>query len=211
MIRHVWFDLSGTLAVHSDNAEAIKDRLRYETYAEVVGKPVTKALKREYENLLARHGSNSAVFRSLGKPSNFWERRASMLDKGKIYKPSEAVVATLRKLKNAVPISLFTNAGHDEIRETIDFLGIDIGWFTFIISGDDVKERKPEPHGFMEMIKRSKLPPHEILYVGDRVNVDILPAKKHGMKTCLVWGRSEEADYSFERFEDILSIFKRND
>ena len=58
-----------------------------------------------------------------------------------------------------------------------------------------------------EEIKKSHLPPEEILYVGDRVKVDVLPAKELGIKTCLVWDKSDEADYSFEKFEDILSLF----
>lgn len=56
------------------------------------------------------------------------------------------------------------------------------------------------------MIKKSALPPDEILYVGDRVDVDIKPAKQLGIKTGLVYGKSELADYSFEHFEDILAI-----
>jgi len=58
-----------------------------------------------------------------------------------------------------------------------------------------------------EEIKKSHLPPEEILYVGDRVKVDVLPAKEVGMKTGLVWDKSEKADYSFEKIEDILSLF----
>ena len=32
-------------------------------------------------------------------------------------------------------------------------------------------------------------------------------AKEVGMKTGLVWDKSEKADYSFEKIEDILSLF----
>ena len=42
---------------------------------------------------------------------------------------------------------------------------------------------------------------------GDRIDVDIKPAKLAGMRTCLLWKKSDEADYSFDNFEDILGIF----
>ena len=64
MIKHIWFDFSDTLvSVNKDS----HSRLRYETYARVVKKPVTPELINEYEKLYAENKhSNSAVFKSLG-------------------------------------------------------------------------------------------------------------------------------------------------
>lgn len=207
MIKHVWFDLEETLTIRSDEFNDAHNQLRYETFAEAVGKPLTEELKQEFENLYAKHGSNSAVFRSLGRSSDFWQKRLSSLDKTKYYKPVKTVYTTLKRLKKKVPISIFTNLKPDDVESTLKIIKVDKAWFKFIITGDDIKERKPALDGFYKMIKRSGVPPEQILYVGDREKVDILPAKKVGMKTCLVWGKSKEADYSFEKFEDILSIF----
>ena len=208
MIKHAWFDLEETLTIRTYEFNEVHNQLRYETYAEVIGKPLTEELKKEFEKLYAKHGSNSAVFRFLGRASDFWQKRFNTLeDKTKYYKPVKTVYTTLEKLKEKVPISIFTNLKPDRIESTLKIIKVDKSWFKFIISGDDIKERKPALDGFYLMIKKSGLPPEEILYVGDRVNVDILPAKKAGMKTGLVWGKSDEADYSFEKFEDILSLF----
>ena len=207
MIKHVWFDLEGTLTIRSVDFNEAHNQLRYETYSEVVGKPLTKELKQEFEKLYAQYGSNSAVFRSLGCASDFWQKRFNKLDKTRYYKPVKTVYSTLEKLKEKVLISIFTNLKPEEVESTLKIINIDKSWFKFIISGDDIEERKPALDGFYLMIKKSGLPPEEILYVGDRVKVDILPAKEVGMKTCLVWDKSNEADYSFEKFEDILSLF----
>jgi putative hydrolase of the HAD superfamily len=207
MIKHVWFDLEGTLTIRSDEFNEAHNQLRYKTYAEVVGKPLTDELKKEFEELYSKHGSNSSVFRSLGYSSAFWQKRFNKLDKAKYYKPMKTIYTTLEKLKEKVLISIFTNLKPDEVQSTLNIIKVNKSWFKFIISGDDVKERKPALDGFHLMIKKSGLPPEEILYVGDRVKVDVIPAKKVGMKTCLVWNKSEEADYSFENFEDILSLF----
>jgi HAD superfamily hydrolase (TIGR01549 family) len=116
------------------------------------------------------------------------------------------VYKTLERLKDIVPISLFSNIKSDEIIRTLNLIKVDRDWFTYIINSDNIANRKPHPEGFYKIIEVSKLPASKILYVGDRVNVDILPAKSVGLKTCLVWGKSAEADYSFENFADILTI-----
>ena len=51
MIKHVWFDLEGTLTIRSDEFNEAHNQFRYKTYMEVVGKPLTKELKQEFETL----------------------------------------------------------------------------------------------------------------------------------------------------------------
>jgi putative hydrolase of the HAD superfamily len=82
--------------------------------------------------------------------------------------------------------------------------------FTYVLSGDDIPERKPALHGFRKMIELSNLPPNEVMYVGDRVDVDIKPAKQLGMTTCLVYSQSDEADYSVESFPELTTIAMKN-
>ena len=140
-------------------------------------------------------------------PSDYWQNYFNTLDEVKFFKPSSNINKTLEQLKTIVPISIFTNVKPERNRRTLAAVDIKPEWFTHVISGDDIKERKPALDGFYLMIEKTNLPPEEILYVGDRVDVDIKPAKTVGMKTCLVYGKSSEADYSTDKFEDILSIF----
>ncbi len=122
----------------------------------------------------------------------------------------ESIPQTLQKLRERVPISLFTNLLRSELDSTLARIGLEKSWFTFALMGDDVKERKPALDGFYEMIRKSQLPAEEILYVGDRVNVDLLPAKSLGIQSCLVWGKSDEADYSMESFEELLNLLEND-
>lgn len=206
MIKHIWFDVDGTLATHSEEFNKVHNQLRYELYSQVVNKPLTESLQREFEALYKKYGSNSATFSSLGCASDFWMKHFELIDKTKYYKSDDAIYKTVEKLKEKVPISIFTNLTTEGTKNTLRVLKINPEWMTYYLSGDDVKERKPDLNGFYKMIELTKLPAEEILYVGDRINVDIIPAKKVGMKTCLVWGKSNEADYSFEKFNDLLKI-----
>lgn len=207
MIKHIWFDVDGTLVLHTPEFKLAHEELVYQTFSKAVNKPVTEQLKEEARDLYTKHSSWSQVFRSLGLPSDHWHKEFSKMEEGSFYKPKPEIYETLEKLKDIVPVSLFTNLKPEKLIRTLNAIGVKSEFFTFMLTGDDIKERKPALDGFHVMIEKSKLLPEEILYVGDRINVDIVPAKAVGMKTCLLWSKSDEADYCFENFEDILSLF----
>lgn len=128
------------------------------------------------------------------------------IDQGRYYEPVPEIYNTLDILRDSVKISLFTNAKLENTLRTLEVINIDSNWFTHVISGDDIKARKPALDGFYRVIEKSGIPPKSILYVGDRVDVDILPANQLGLQTCLVYGQSSEANYSFLKFDELLSL-----
>ncbi|HUD11391.1 MAG TPA: HAD family hydrolase [Candidatus Saccharimonadia bacterium] len=205
-IKHIWFDLDGTLSVHTPEFHQAHDKLRYETYAQAIGQPMSPQIAEEYEKQYKQHGTNSAVFRSIGLPSDYWMTRFNTLDKNDYYKPIHEVYGTLEKLRDIVPISLFTNDSAVGTARTLKVINVNEKWFTHILSGDDVPERKPNLAGFRLMVEKSQIPAGEMLYVGDRVDADVKPARDVGMQTCLVYSESEEADYSLHNFEDLLKL-----
>lgn len=205
-IKHIWFDLAGTLYKETDEFNQVHDRFRYETYGKLLGISDPEQAKAEFLEAYAKAGSNSAVFRALGKPSDFWMKALNDMDFAAVLEPDPDVYETIAKLKELVPISIFTNFDTTRLANLLAHLKISINDFTHVISGDDIKERKPALDGFHLMIEKSQLPANEILYVGDRVAVDIIPAKQVGIQTCLLYETSPEADYCFENFRDILGI-----
>lgn len=205
-LKHIWFDMDGTLTIHTNKFTEAHNILRYETYASLVGREVNDDVINDFEKLYKKYGSNSAVFTHLGKESDFWMQHFDKLDQDLYYEPVADVYDTLDKLRKKVPISLFTNAKLKNAQKTMSVIKVDMGWFTSIISGDDVPNRKPALDGFSLIIQRSKLPASQILYVGDRVDVDIKPARKLGMKTCLVYSKSSQADYSINSIRDLLTL-----
>lgn len=207
-IQHVWFDMDGTLTVHTDEYNKVHNDLRYTTYASVVGREVNDSLISEYEQLYNKYGSNSAVFTSLGKPSDFWMQYFDQIDQTRYYEPTPDIYETLDRLSQTVPISLFTNAKLANAQKTLSVVKVNADWFTHILSGDDVQNRKPALDGFHLIVEKSGVPAKDILYVGDRVSVDIEPAKAVGMKTCLVYSGSVLADFSFKSFRQLLTIVK---
>lgn len=201
MIKHIWFDFGGTLVVLN---EQMHDELRYKVYSQVVKQPLDLNLIQEYKEKYKKHHSNSAVFRDLGLPGNFWSQYVDSLDPALLYSLADKnIPEILLKLKTIIPISIFTN-----INTKIVFpkIGFKEEWFSHIIRGGMVKEPKPALEGFYKIIELTEELPENILYVGDSLEKDIKPAKAVGMQTCLIWDKSSEVDYSVTKFEELLNI-----
>jgi putative hydrolase of the HAD superfamily len=64
-------------------------------------------------------------------------------------------------------------------------LGID-SFFSNVFISDEIGIRKPNPKMYAWALEKTKFVPERTLYVGDRFDYDIVPAKKIGMKTCLI-------------------------
>lgn len=201
-IKYIWFDFSETIASLRKERH---DRLRYESYAEVIGQAVTPELKKEYEELYEQYKhSNAAIFRSLGMESDYWSKRINSIEPDKLYTLAEPdIPKVLENLSSKLPISIFSNI---RLENVLPALGIQNKWFTHILSSADVKEPKPALDGFYKMVELSQIPAEYILYIGDNVEKDVLPAKAVGVKAGLIFSSSDKADYNFNSFKDIETI-----
>ncbi len=206
MIKHIWFDVERTLYKVTPELEEAHKELRYQVFADVLGKVKTEEIGEEYKRLYQEFGANSLVFSNSGKESDFWAKTLANLDVTQYVESDPAMASTIQKLADKVPVSLFTNLNIDRTKDILEFQSIEQEVFTHILTGDDVVRRKPNPEGFYKMIELSKVPADQILYVGDRVETDILPAKKLGMQTCLIYSNSPEADICVEIFVGLLGV-----
>ncbi|MBL8031371.1 MAG: HAD family hydrolase [Candidatus Doudnabacteria bacterium] len=198
-IKHVWLDFSDTLA--SINKE-LHNQLKYKAYAELTGQPLTPELKAEYDVLYTAQISNAAVFQFLGAPANFWTNQLNTLDPNILYTLVEPNAAQyVQQLRERVPVSIFSNIQLDSV---LPALGFEPNWFTHILKS----KPKPALEGFYKIVELSNLQPHKILYVGDQVGKDILPAKQVGLTTGLIYSQAPEADYNFETLQDIFKLLE---
>lgn len=207
-IKHIWFDFAGVIYEESTEFKKAHDDFLVYTYAKLKDIKDSEIAEKEVDQLRQQYGSNSAIFRSLGQLSDFWMKKLDSFNFSMFLDPNLEISNALKELKNVIPISLFTNFVKYRIDSLLSHLDIPKGYFTYIIAGDDIKERKPALDGFYAMIDRSKLPPGQLLYVGDRVDVDIKPAKKVGMKTCLIYSNSEQADFCVSNLNELLDLIR---
>ncbi|MBP6880525.1 HAD family hydrolase [Candidatus Saccharibacteria bacterium] len=204
MINHIWFDFSETIGTINRERHT---KLKYSEYAGVVGRQVSDELKLEFDSLYEKHHhSTSDIFYKLGKSSDWWSSRIATIPPSELYKLADNnVPEVLVKLGEILPISIFSNL---DLKSVLPVLNIDSSLFTHILSAGMVKKPKPAIDGFSKIIELSNLAAEEILYIGDKVQKDIIPAKKTGLKAGIIFDKSKEADYSFGSFDEILDFIK---
>src|SRR5690554_3662722 len=109
MIKEVWFDTAGTLYRETPEFDTALTDYIYQELGAVTGETDRGKLKALHDKLYSKYHSNSAVFQSLGMSADHWQRKFEEFNPTSLLRPDPEVTETLRKLKDVVPISVFTN------------------------------------------------------------------------------------------------------
>jgi phosphoglycolate phosphatase/putative hydrolase of the HAD superfamily len=90
------------------------------------------------------------------------------------------------------------------------------GFFSQVLCTTDaeIDALKPDPRGFRRACERWRLPPGEVLYVGDREDVDARGARAAGLRCALLgrhWrvGAGGEAGIPIRRIDDVRALVAR--
>lgn len=197
-IKHVWFDYSDTLA--RINRKEL-NKLQYSVYAADNKRPITPELIEDFKKQREEHKGSASLFAALGLTDVVLDRMRIEADK--LYELADSDIPdVLNTLRKVIPISIFSNNEPE-----LSALGIDPTWFTHILGPDRIKNPKPALEGFYKMVELSNLPIQEIIFIGDDVDKDLVPAKQVGILTGLLWKRAKEADYCFDNFKAIQEFF----
>lgn len=95
----------------------------------------------------------------------------------------EALAAVSTRAK----VAILTNKPGEMSRVILSRLGVD-GLFIGVIGADDIKTRKPDPEGLLQLCARAEVDPHEAALVGDSA-VDVRTAKNAGaLAVGVLWG-----------------------
>jgi putative hydrolase of the HAD superfamily len=112
--------------------------------------------------------------------------KAYLKTKPNFLKPYPYVLETLKMLKSQnIKLGIVTDAPREKGMQRLGAMNI-TKFFDIIITFDDTGYKKQNEVPFKLAMKKLKLKPREILFVGDSFKRDINPAKKLGMKTLLV-------------------------
>jgi putative hydrolase of the HAD superfamily len=77
-----------------------------------------------------------------------------------------------------------------------------VNFFDYIFISDEIGFTKPDPRFFNHCINELKLLPSEIIYIGDRLDKDILPANNIGINTVLIH-RGGKYDPNIHKIEKV--------
>jgi len=225
MIKAVLFDLDNTLI----DFMKMKKVCSEEAISEMIdaGLPVSKnkGVKILF-NLYKKYGiENQKIFQEflkkvMGRVDNkILAKGISAYRRVKIgfLRPYPNVKSTLIKLKSkGLKLGIVSDA--PELQGWIRLADIGmIHFFDLVLTLSETKERKPSRKPFELAIRKLKLKPQEILFVGENPERDIRGAKSVGMKTVLaLYGLDYETkpikikpDYKINDISEILKIIER--
>lgn len=209
------FDLDDTLIDTSGSVTPIKIKI-------VLDKMVQKGLPiqdidKAYQKLL--HINK----RSLSSKNTFCEflendpsylqfamqEMSAMLPEHVIVEPMKGVVSILLKLFSKHHLCLVTAGSKEYQYQKLKKAGIDTSFFSKIIVTSDVGKKE----SYRKLLQGFNVTPSEVVVCGDRICVDLLPAKELGFTTIqMLWGRGEiiegDKDYVDYRINNFISIPK---
>ncbi|MFF4949014.1 HAD family hydrolase [Streptomyces chattanoogensis] len=113
----------------------------------------------------------------------------------------------LEALAPLVRQAVLSNSGTANQERKLTALGIR-GHFEAVLCADELGHAKPAPEAFLAACDALGLPPHEVAYVGDRLDIDALAARDAGLTA--VWldrtGSGEEPPPGVRRIGSLAEL-----
>ena len=139
------------------------------------------------------------------------ERPAWRTDLESLYPQTKEI---LEQLRQEYKLGIIANQ-LPGLEQRLKAFGI-LEYFDAIFSSADLELAKPDPAIFKLALQKTNCLPHQAIMIGDRLDNDIVPAKRIGMKT--IWIKQgfgslaqvknleEGADWTVEKLTDLLPI-----
>lgn len=205
-IKAIGFDVDGTLYHAPDSVNLEFGKILIKKIATELARDPDE-IAEEYLAKREQYRSNTMTINSYGLDGqkifqDVWDQVAVE----NYMKKDPKLVQLIANLKQKYILFLISNGTGRQIERKLTALGLDYHDFDPRIYCYDQGWVKPDPQPFLAAIESLNMKPEEIVYVGDREDVDIEGAKAVGMKTILVGGESRVADASCQVVYDISSI-----
>lgn len=194
-VKYLGFDLDGTLYQETGDAEKALRREIFQRYAALQNISYVEA----FGMIEGRKRIIGSTHRTLGllgveNAGEFINHCAASIGLDQFLSPDQRLYDLLVKAKEKYSLFLITNVPQQNAIRRLQKLGLIPSIFNVLIYGDVY--RKVEVHAFERSLIELKIThdPWSCLYIGNRVDTDIIPAKLAGMRTIYIGGWIPEAD-----------------
>lgn len=192
MKQWIFFDLGSTLIDERETYRLFQERCVRELHA--AGCCVTA---KDFEEQMLRFAKENkdpvnetwTFFATGDLPRPKWDHSTDVL--------FPEVATVLEKLAQSYHLGIIANQG-EQLKERLENFGV-LPYFEVIVGSADVGLRKPDVAIFDYALTQAGVLPEKAIYVGDRIDNDMVPAKKLGMAT--IWMQQGLGKYNQESLE----------
>lgn len=206
-IEAVVFDVDGTLYRSIEYEKHLRETI-YIVLGEMLGiDPLEAGVRLESLKKNLKTVSLSVEAMNVDR-RRFYELLAGRIDPSMHIKPRPEVKDLFLNLRRKnVKIGCHTNSGRRLFLKVIKAIGLTVDDFDAIVTSDDA-DPKPLKSGYILLSKLLGAPFKKTLYVGDRWEVEVKPAKELGMITALVHSRNGEPDFYLNDVTEVIEIIE---
>jgi len=183
--RCILFDLDGTLYDSPEYSKRLDEEI-----ARVVSEELSLD-ESEVKLLLERKkkeiGTLTRTIESLGMDRNlFYEKLSRRIEPRRYISRNPKIRLTIEKLKRmGFSVGLVSNSGRELVCKILDAIDVDPALFDTIVTSTEAQP-KPSPEPFLLAIEALGCDTDGAVYVGDREEAELRPARELGLKTILV-------------------------
>ncbi|MCL5730369.1 MAG: HAD family hydrolase [Candidatus Pacearchaeota archaeon] len=209
MIKQIGFDLDNTLYKELPEVHQEIHNNTITLASRILGLEVEDA-RRKFDEFYNQLGSGSQTLMRIGITSLKQAKRIvqeaiDMTDTARGLTRDERLAGMLERFAQQRGLYLITTSPKKQAYEKFNILGVNPDLFGIKLYGDSDLLRD-DGSVFRYVSKQTNTLSYEIMFVGDREKVDILPAKALGMKTAIVNATSQNADYNLGSIYDLENI-----
>jgi 2-haloalkanoic acid dehalogenase type II len=210
-LRAVLFDFGGTLFEYETLAEGERENLiELARWAGVTEEPRTilrtyrAALKEVFYDYLPRpYYLHRDLFRDVlfvmaqtlrvslndEQLERYWVRQRER--RARDFALRDGVLETLQTLRTqGFYLGVVSNADEDQLAHLAKLAQIE-PYFDSLLSSEEAKSCKPDLAIFHEALRRADCSPEDALFVGDSTHQDIAGANRAGLRSILIWDRTD--------------------
>lgn len=185
LIQAIVMDLDGTI----NTSTSYYNTLRQHTISYIAKRKGISRAEAEKLLLEAKKKLKSTVkaIESLGISRYDYHREmAACMDVFKLVPKDPSFLKLIQTLKSfGFKLGVLSNTGRELVLKVLQAKGCEIDFFDVILTSDET-ELKPSTKPYLLICQRLNVSPEYVLYVGDRLELELEPASKVGMKTVLV-------------------------